>query len=1494
MRASFTHVLPLFLLATLPLFSQTVQDKVVTLTATVDAATPAVTLNWNSTAASDLLLFRREKDSPDWYIFFDQLASTATSFTDTFVVAGQTYEYGIQRLLNGIYAFGYVTVPVEAPVTDARGTMAVLVDTSLEVPLATELERLRHDLIGDGWKVMWHSIPAGSTVAAVKSQIVDDFTTANIRSVLLFGNLPVPYSGNSAWDGHTDHQGAWPADSYYGDVNSSAWTDATVNNITPSRAANDNIPGDGKFDQSYVPTTSEIAVGRVDFSNLTEANFGTTQVELYRRYLNKNHNWRTKQYTVANKVLIDDNFGYFGGEAFAADGYRNGNPLVGPSNVMAGDFFNDTDGEGFLFGYGCGGGTYTSAGGVGTSAQFGSDSVNIVFSMLFGSYHGDWDYSPDPFMPSALASKGGILSCGWAGRPDWFTHHLGGGETIGYCVLATQNSCDNAGYYGNFGECGAHVTLLGDPSLRAQIVAPATDVVASQNCNEIELNWTATAQGNLLGYHVYRANALNGDYTRLTAAPWPSTTFTDGTASGGTLYYQVRAVVLEETPSGRFFNTGTGAFGSLNFAPATPPVADAGPDLALTCSQPSVTTAACNPAYLCTLTGPNGSQSLPATINMPGTYMLTVTDPANGCTATDLLVVSQDITPPANVTATLGNINCLTETALLLGNSTTPGVTYSWTGPGGFVSDLQNPTITESGTYNLTVTNANGGCTSTASINITSGFSSPDATATGGDLTCSVNSVQLTGNSGTPNVTYSWTGPGGFTSNLQNPTVTVPGTYLLEVTAPNGCMATATATVTQSGDLPVADAGPDFLLTCSQTSVTTAPCNPAYNCVLTGPNGSQNLPATINQPGTYTLTVTDPANGCTATDQLVVSQNITPPANVTASLGNINCLTETALLLGNSTTPGVTYSWTGPGGVVSNLQNPTITESGTYILTVTVTGTGCTATASINITSGFSSPDATATGGDLTCSVNSVQLTGNSGTPNVTYSWTGPGGFTSNLQNPTVTVPGTYVLEVTAPNGCTATATAAVTQSGDLPVADPTAAGILTCAVTSVTILANPDQAGYNFAWTGPGGFTSTDQNPSVTEPGTYVLTVTNPATGCAATYTEVVVENTTAPTFSLPDLTLTCTTPILILTPPPFCGLPNFVCLFNGQVVTGPVVIQTGGPYPFTVTETTTGCSASDDFLVIADMAVPDLTVTGDMTLDCFGETTTLTANSTTPGVTYNWQGNGIPNPSNAVQSVGAGTYTVAVVAPNGCSTTQQVQVTSPPQLQVTVVTIMDCDGFSEIDIQITGGTLPYTWQITPPSPVPPNSTFTWVVTDGNGCTVSGTDTTDIVQPIEFGFSITDETVLGADDGSATVMASGGTPPYTYLWSNGQTGPTATNLAPGFYTCSITDANGCEVVVAIEILPGTNATTDLPGLRSLTLSPNPTGGRFELSLALENPLPVQVEVVDVTGRILAKTPLENVLEKSWQFDLTPYPSGVYICKILANGQVAGLRVVRL
>ncbi|MBK6628506.1 MAG: hypothetical protein IPG35_13075 [Flavobacteriales bacterium] len=320
------------------------------------------------------------------------------------------------------------------------------------------------------------------------------------------------------------------------------------------------------------------------------------------------------------------------------------------------------------------------------------------------------------------------------------------------------------------------------------------------------------------------------------------------------------------------------------------------------------------------------------------------------------------------------------------------------------------------GTYVLTVTGSNG-CTSTASAEVLLDNAAPGAQAAGGTITCTTSCVTL---QGTGNGSFSWTGPGNYSSADPNPTVCMAGTYTLVVTGANGCTSTATAEVLLDNDVPEVDAL-SGVLSCSNPTVTLngffAPGIVSFQW--TGPNGfvSADAAPVVSTAGVYTLTVTA-ANGCSNSASTTVLEDVDVPGAQAAG-GTITCTTSCVTLQG---TGNGSYSWTGPGNYSSADQDPTVCTAGTYTLVVTGAN-GCTSTASAEVLLDNAAPGAQATGGTLTCTTTSVMLMGSG---NGSYSWTGPNNFASIDQNPTVSVAGTYVLTVTGSNGCTSTASAEV------------------------------------------------------------------------------------------------------------------------------------------------------------------------------------------------------------------------------------------------------------------------------------------------------------------------------------------------------------------------------------------------------------------------------------------------------------------------------------
>ena len=261
-------------------------------------------------------------------------------------------------------------------------------------------------------------------------------------------------------------------------------------------------------------------------------------------------------------------------------------------------------------------------------------------------------------------------------------------------------------------------------------------------------------------------------------------------------------------------------------------------------------------------------------VNTVGSYILTVTDLTNGCTSMATASVGQNTTAPG-ATANGGSITCFTSSATLSGNSGTSGVTYSWSGPDNFTSTLQNPTVNKLGIYTLLVTNPVNGCTSTATASVNENTTAPEVSvAVSGPITCTNSSVVISANSGISGLAYNWTGPGGYTSALQNPSVSSPGIYTLTVTNPeNNCGSTKIVNVLQDKTKPGVKAYANGTLTCGTTSVNLTASSATPNAAFSwgGFTAGQN-PVSTSYPGKYFVTAKNSTNGCTSIDSTVVSQ----------------------------------------------------------------------------------------------------------------------------------------------------------------------------------------------------------------------------------------------------------------------------------------------------------------------------------------------------------------------------------------------------------------------------------------------------------------------------------------------------------------------------------------------------------------------------------------------------------------------------------------------
>lgn len=462
---------------------------------------------------------------------------------------------------------------------------------------------------------------------------------------------------------------------------------------------------------------------------------------------------------------------------------------------------------------------------------------------------------------------------------------------------------------------------------------------------------------------------------------------------------------------------------------------------------------------------------------------------------------------------------CNNDTLKLSANSSTSGVTWSWAGPNGFTSSLQNPTISSplpanGGEY--IVTSRLYGCVAkdTTTAIVFAGSGPAGISATSNSAICTDDTLKLFGTANGSGNTYSWSGPGGFMSNQQNivlpaAPITYSGDYVLY--ASNGtCTSRDTVTVLvkpRPQNFGAVYNSPLCTGTALNLMASTTSAGVTYNW--SGPNGfssTSSSPAISGASsvhnGNYYVTAT--LNGCSLSDTVVVTVKPKPAVPTMNNNGPV-CAGETIMLAAASTTGGASYSWSGPNGFASSLQNPTIGNSttamsGTYTATATLDGCSSSATTSVIVKP---MPTAVTTSSNTpVCAGNNLLVSIGTSTSGSTYSWVGPNSFSSSNLSNTITsastiATGWYIATVYL-NGCSFKDSVYATVN-PIP-ATPTINFNSPICVGETLNLNGGSVTGGSYSWTGPNGFSSTQNNPSrnnvqLTDTGVYKTTVT--VNGC-------------------------------------------------------------------------------------------------------------------------------------------------------------------------------------------------------------------------------------------------------------------------------------------------------------------------------------------------------------------------------------------------------------
>ena len=880
--------------------------------------------------------------------------------------------------------------------------------------------------------------------------------------------------------------------------------------------------------------------------------------------------------------------------------------------------------------------------------------------------------------------------------------------------------------------------------------------------------------GNANGSHAVTATGGNGGYTYLWAPGGQTTASVNNVAAG---YYTVTvkdnkncSVVVHDTVTSQTANV------IINFI------------------NTSATCGLSNGSAVATINGTSngahyhwsrGDSSGSITSVAPGIYSVTITNYL-GCSAVKSDTVKNIAGP--SVTASFTPVSCFggsdgTATAVAQGGTGT--ITYAWTG-----GSTANPlTGKPMGIYTVTVTDANL-CTATATTTITQPSAPVAASATSTPVICTtLGTATAAPTGGNGGFTYLWS-PGGQTGAMA--TNLAANTYTVTVKDSKQCSATAVTTVANNS-INLSVSATATHTGCTLNTGTAIASTSATGITYTWSPGGSHAPSISSLGvGTYTVTISN-SNGCSASASASVTTSSPPTASATAT--PVTCFagtdgTATAIASGGTGT--LSYAWSG-GGTANNI---TAKPAGIYTVTVT-DAVGCTVTATTSIGGPTSALLASATSTPVTCTQAGTATVAAQGgnAANYTYIWNT--GFTI----PTITglAATTYTVTVKDAKQCSATATTTVVNNAASLSVNITTTNSA-CGGSTGTATAHTTATGVTYTWS-PGG--AHTPSLSLQSAGTYSVTIVD-GNGCSASATNN-IQNSNGVQITTSSTPVTCFggtdgTASVVAT----SGTGTYTYAWSGGG-NGATVTKPAGSYTVTVSDGT-ACSATALVTILQPIsALATTTTTTPVICTTAGTATALPTGGNIGGYTYLWSANSQTN--NTATALAATTYTVTVKDSKQCSTTATATVLDQSlSLSVSIAkTDPSCgstNGNATANTSATGIT--YTWS---PGGSHASSlanlgmgTYTVTITNTNGCSASATTTLQATSGPSALATSTPVTCFGGTDGTATVMASGGSGSYTYAWSGGGgVGFSIAGKPAGSYTVTVSDGT-CSTTASATI----------------------------------------------------------------------------------------------
>ncbi|WP_052084267.1 Ig-like domain-containing protein [Dokdonia sp. MED134] len=722
------------------------------------------------------------------------------------------------------------------------------------------------------------------------------------------------------------------------------------------------------------------------------------------------------------------------------------------------------------------------------------------------------------------------------------------------------------------------------------------------------------------------------------------------------------------------------------------------------------------------------------------------------------------------------------------------------------------------GSYIVTVRDINTGCFQASSsgfvienLEVAVPIDVTDVTCFGGND----GEIDLEPSGGTPPYEFEWSN-GATTEDLTGLSV---GSYTVVVTDSYGCELEATAVV--SGPAKAVSIKPDTVITdvsCfdgDDGAINITPDGGTAPYTYIWSNGATTQDISNLEAGSYTVTVVD-ANSCEVEGTFSVEQP-TAALSIADTITNVLCNGDSSgvvqLTVSGGTAP-YTYEWS-DGSTAANLED---VAAGSYSVVVT-DANDCEIQQSFTIIEPDSPLSINLTRENATTAQNCVDGTATAavtgGTAPYSYLWSN-GATVASISDLS---DGTYSVTVTDANGCELTQSVVVDciNTCDAVIAIGTVTDVL-CAseetgstTVSASSEANPG-ALFTFTWSNgevDAGVTSSTLNNigagvytvSVTIDGTVCqpveqsVTVSEPSSAVGVT---ISTEDETGPGLSNGEATASATG-----------GVAPYTYSWSNGATTAQIDNLSPGDYTVEVTDDN-GCTV-ESTVTINPGSCNNLSITTSVeNVSCNGFSDGSVGSNTTGGVgpfTYSWS-NGATTEN--INNVEAGNYTVTVTDTfTNCTAQSTVAVNEPTVLSAGIaVNNVLCFGEStgSLNLTVSGGTLDYTYEWSSGQTIEdltglPAGSYSVVVTDGNGCTTTASAViNEPTSAVTADVSSTNENGATSNDGTATAISEGGTPPYTISWSNGETTETISGLDAGDYTVVVTDANGCRYEETITV----------------------------------------------------------------------------------------------